>query len=333
MSADKEKNPIDPKLRVITYEADGDRIELNMALVRKHLVHPTKSGKQPSDSDVIAFMMLCKTQRLNPWVKDAILVGYDSHDGPQFNLITTVQALFKRAEQAADFNGIESGVIWVSDEESEPHFTEGDFLLPGWKLVGGWAKVYRRDRERPFFDALNLSVFSTGKSRWGKDPAGMIVKTAEASALRKAFPNACGGLYLSDEMESVAMQAAASAAQKAIAHQESSDDLVSEIKDGGSRRPVREKVPVSIDDDPELETVAEEPELETVDDPSAEVPKYFDYLIGGNETMGAWKERLKVAVSKGDDDFVIEAMDVMYQQQALNDKSYNELIDELGLST
>ena len=52
-----------------------------------------------------------------------------------------------------------------------------------------------------FYDRLNLTVYSTGKSRWSKDAAGMIVKCAEASCLRKAFPSQLSGLYHSIEME------------------------------------------------------------------------------------------------------------------------------------
>lgn len=176
-------------------------VQLTTGMVRSFLCAPTRSGHLPSDADIVKFMMLCKARELDPWVGDAYLTGYDTQNGPQFSLITAAQALFKRAEMSEWYDGIESGVI-VQRGDDVTH-REGDLVLDGEKLVGGWAKCYRKDRSHPSYDALKLSTFTTGKSRWEKDPAGMIVKCAEASALRKAFPTQLGGLYTREEMEQI----------------------------------------------------------------------------------------------------------------------------------
>lgn len=188
--------------RVITYVPLGGKntVELTMGMVKKFLCTPTKSGNIASDSDIVKFMMLCKARELDPWVGDAYLVGYDSSDGPVFSLITAAQALLKRAEISPEYDGMESGVI-VRDESGSIINREGDLVLDGETLVGGWARCFRKDRSKPSYDSLKLSTFSTGKSRWQKDPAGMIVKCAEASALRKAFPTQLGGLYSREEMD------------------------------------------------------------------------------------------------------------------------------------
>ncbi len=178
-------------------ETEGIKLSVNM--VRRYLTTPTKTGAVPTDSDVMKFMMLCKARELNPWVGDAYLVGYDGKDGPVFSLITAVQALFKRAESSLFFSGIESGVI-VKTIDGSLEYRQGDFYGDKEVLLGGWARCFRKDCEVPFYDALKLTTYNTGRSQWAKDPAGMIVKCAEASALRKAFPTQAGGLYTREEM-------------------------------------------------------------------------------------------------------------------------------------
>lgn len=186
---------------VISYVPLGENetISLTLSRVKKFLCTPTKSGKHPSDEQIMKFMMLCRAQSLNPWVNDAYLVGYDGQDGPTFSLITAHQAFLKRAEASNEFNGIESGVVVLRDGATTER--QGDMVLPGETLVGGWARVHRRDRAVPTYDALNLKTYDTGRSRWKADPAGMIVKCAEASALRKAFPSTLAAMYCREEME------------------------------------------------------------------------------------------------------------------------------------
>ena len=188
--------------KVISYVPLGGKntVELTMGMVKKFLCVPTRNGNIATDADIVKFMMLCKARELDPWVGDAYLVGYDSSDGPVFSLITAAQALLKRAEISPEYNGMESGVV-VANKDALVTYREGDLVLDGETLVGGWARCHRKDREHPSFDALKLSTFTTGKSRWNKDPAGMIVKCAEASALRKAFPTQLGGLYSKEEMD------------------------------------------------------------------------------------------------------------------------------------
>ncbi len=193
--------PAEPKENIISYIPLGEREEIHLTLnrVKQFLCIPTRSGKMPTDEQVVKYMMLCKAQSLNPWVNDAYLVGYDGKDGPQFSLITAHQSFLKRAEASPEFDGIESGV--VVSREGEITERPGDLLLNGEILVGAWARVHRRDRKIASYDALNLKTFDTGRSRWAADPAGMIVKCAEASALRKAFPSTLAAMYCKEEMD------------------------------------------------------------------------------------------------------------------------------------
>lgn len=191
-----------PQERTISYRPLGgtDDIRLTINMVRQYLCTPTRSGAQPGDAEVMKYMMLCKSRQLDPWVGDAYLVGYDSKDGPQFSLITAHQALLKRGEASPHYDGMDSGVV-VQRKGGEPVERPGKIVYDGETLIGGWARVYRKDRQHSAYASLLLKTFNSGRSRWAADPAGMICKCAEAEALRKAFPSQCAGMYTADEMD------------------------------------------------------------------------------------------------------------------------------------
>lgn len=175
-----------------------EAITLTPRTVIGWIAKPTKSGKRCTPEQALRFVMLCKARGLNPWEGDAYLVGYDTQDGPEFNLITAHQAFLKRAEVHPEYDGMESGVILRRGPEIVED--QGDFFLPDDILVGGWAKVFFKNRSKPVYRRLKLATFDKGFSRWKADPAGMIVKCAEADALRSAFPNSLGGMYLEAEL-------------------------------------------------------------------------------------------------------------------------------------
>lgn len=176
----------------------ADKIKLSVKIVQNFIAAPTRTGKTCTDRDAMKFLMLCQAQRLNPFAGDAFLVGYDGQNGPVFSLITAHQAFLKRAETCADFEGMESGII-LQSETGEITERQGDFHLAEESVVGGWAKVFRKGRKETY-RRIRLDRFNTGKSQWEKDPAGMIVKCAEADALRSTFPTLLGGLYNEGEI-------------------------------------------------------------------------------------------------------------------------------------
>lgn len=188
--------------RAMVYKplAERDEITLTIASVMNTLAVRTKSGALPTVPDVVKFMMLCKSRGLNPFVGDAYLVGYDSQqDGPTFQLITAIQALRKRAELNPNFDGCARGVIVARGDDVIER--EGSMTYPGETLVGGWASCQRKDYSIPFRETVKLATYSTGRSRWAKDKEGMIIKVAEAAALRRAFPSDVGGLYVAEEFD------------------------------------------------------------------------------------------------------------------------------------
>lgn len=180
----------------------ADKIKLSIAIVQNTICIPTKTGKVCTVRDAMRFMMLCQAQRLNPFAGDCFLCGYDGKNGPVFSLITAHQAFLKRAETCDDYEGMESGIILFNEETNVCTDREGDFKLKTEICVGGWAKVYRKNR-KPTLRRLSIAAMIPNYETpfWSEDKApGQIVKCAEADALRATFPTLLGGLYSGDEL-------------------------------------------------------------------------------------------------------------------------------------
>lgn len=177
-----------------------DKIRLTVKIIQDLIAVPTRSGVTCSERDAIKFMMMCQAKRLNPFEGDAYLLGYDTKNGPQFSLITAHQTYLKRAELHPEYDGLESGVI-LMESDGRIVEVEGDFHLHDQKVVGGWARVHFKNRKVPTYKRLRLDRFNKGFAQWQDDPAGMIVKCAEADALRSSFPTMSGGLYLREEFD------------------------------------------------------------------------------------------------------------------------------------
>lgn len=176
-----------------------DKIKLSVQMVKELIAVKTKSGKSCTDQDAFKFLMMCFAKKLDPFSGDAFLIGYDSQSGPTFSLITAHQAFLKRAEVHPEFDGMESGTIVMRAKETIELI--GDWHMPNDQILGGWATVFFKNRSHPMKKKVRLARFNKNYGIWRDDPAGMIVKCAEADALRSSFPTMLGGLYISEELD------------------------------------------------------------------------------------------------------------------------------------
>lgn len=148
--------------------------------------------------EVSLFLQLCKSQRLNPFVKDAYLVKYGSNPA---QMITNYQVFNRRACRNDNYAGIENGVVVLRNGEIVHKDGSAVYKAAGETLLGGWAKVYFKDNRKPAYAEVALDDYSTGKSNWAKMPGVMIEKCAKAAAWRLAFPDDFQGMYVSEEMQ------------------------------------------------------------------------------------------------------------------------------------
>jgi phage recombination protein Bet len=182
-------------------------IKLSVHIIRNYVATPTKQGDLPDDRECIRFLMLCRSRRLNPFEAECFLLGYrNSTTGDvDWSLITAHVAFLKRAYLSPDFDGMDSGTI-VTDTAGKLIEREGDFLYPGDKLLGGWATVFSKKLSHPIKRRVALETFRKSYGRWLVDPAGLIVKCAEADALRSAFPAMLGALYTEVEQSPISIE-------------------------------------------------------------------------------------------------------------------------------
>ncbi|CCO11603.2 phage recombination protein Bet [Carnobacterium maltaromaticum] len=177
----------------VVYEVNGEEVKLSGNMIRNYLV----SGDEPvSDQEVVLFLNLCKFQKLNPFLKEAFLVKFK---GRPAQIIVSKEAFMKRAEANPQYNGFEAGII--VERNNELIDLPGAIMLTGDAIKGGWAKVFRKDREYPILVKISFKEFSKGQSTWNQMPLTMIRKTALVNALREAFPDNLGAMYTEEEQQ------------------------------------------------------------------------------------------------------------------------------------
>lgn len=156
--------------------------------------------KEATIAECRIFLETCKQYHLNPFTKEAYLIHYDNKNGDTASTIVLGKTCYmKMAEAHPQYDGFEAGVIVMDEAAGELIHREGSIVYQGETLVGGWAKTYRKDRSRPFYEEVNFSEYDTKKSLWVTKPATMIRKVALVHTLREAFPATFGGLI--DESE------------------------------------------------------------------------------------------------------------------------------------
>ena len=174
--------------------ADGQHMAVTFDDVRNFIC------AKATDAECKIFLETCKQYRLNPFTKEAYLIHYDNNreDTPS-TIVLGKNCYMQMAERHPAFDGFEAGIIVFDKESGVFEKREGSIVYDGEDLVGGWAKVYRKDRTRPSYEEVRLTEYDTGKSLWKAKKATMIRKVALVHALREAFPSTFGALY--DESE------------------------------------------------------------------------------------------------------------------------------------
>ena len=187
------------KSNVVEFTANGMSVKLSPEMVRAYLVSGDK--ERVTMQEVATFINLCKYSGLNPWLKEAYLIKYGSEPA---TMVTGKEAFMKRAEEHPAYDGAESGII-VTDADNNIIYRNGTMKLPGEQIIGGYAEVWRKDRNHSTRIEVSFEEYAARKrdgslnAQWTKKPATMIRKVALVQALREAFPKALGGIYTAEE--------------------------------------------------------------------------------------------------------------------------------------
>lgn len=190
-----QKNDIVDK--PIKYNVSGQNVELSIALTQQYFC------PEASPAEAYVFNAWCAHNGLDPWRREAYLVKYGNNPA---QMLTAKDAFTKRAESNPRYQGSKAGVV-VRKEDGTLENRVGELVLEDEELVGGWADVYVKDYVTPissvvgFRERCQYKNDGTPMAKWATAPALMIRKCALVAAMREAFPNEVGGMYIPDEME------------------------------------------------------------------------------------------------------------------------------------
>lgn len=185
----------------VVYNVDGNEIKLTPSIVQQYIVGTDAEITMP---EYKFFTELCKARGLNPFLKEAYCIKYGKQPA---QIVVGKDAILKRAILNPNFDGMESGVIVQVSETGEIVERNGTFYIRDTeKLVGGWAKVYRKDWTHPTYTTVSFDEVAQRKndgslnSNWQGKGATMVEKVAKVRALRETFIEQLGGMYEAEEM-------------------------------------------------------------------------------------------------------------------------------------
>jgi len=184
---------------LVKYETENGDVTLSVDIVKTYIA----KNELVTNGEAILFMKLCQFQRLNPFLREVYLIKYGNDPA---TMVVGKETFTKRAEKSPKYNGAESG-IYIINSKKEVIQRNGAFYLPDETVVGAWAKIYRKDWDHPIEATVRLDEYiarrkdGTPNKSWRERPATMIRKVALVQALREAFPDMFGAMYIEEEMQ------------------------------------------------------------------------------------------------------------------------------------
>lgn len=147
-------------------------------------------------------LYLSKEYHLDPLKKEIYLIKY----GGKSTILTSRDGYLKIANTHPEFNGLESDVVYHGDKLSKRD--DGSLLIEygpehlGFekaKLTGAFCSVFRKDRAKATTIFVSIKdYYKKGAPIWEQYTNAMILKVAEAMALKRAF--SISGLVTREEI-------------------------------------------------------------------------------------------------------------------------------------
>lgn len=186
---------------MVQFDVDGESVKLTPKIVQEYIVGNNNEITLP---EFKFFASLCKARKLNPFLKEAYCIKFGNQPA---QIVVGKDAVLKRAIRNPEYNGMESGVMVENIETGEIIERKGTFYLKTKEnLVGGWARVFRKNWEHPTYCSVSFDEVAQTKgdgtlnSNWAGKGATMVEKVAKVRALRETFIEDLGGMYEAEEM-------------------------------------------------------------------------------------------------------------------------------------
>ena len=186
---------------VVNFEVEGQEIKLTKQIVQEYIVG---TDAPITNQEFKLFTELCKVRKLNPFLREAYLIKYKA--GTPAQLVVGKDAILKRAVLNPNYDGMECGII-VQKEDGSIEERQGTFKLGTEQLVGGWARVFRKDWTHPTYSSVSFNEVAQRKtdgslnSNWSTKGATMVEKVAKVRALRETFVEDLAGMYEAEEIQ------------------------------------------------------------------------------------------------------------------------------------
>lgn len=186
---------------MVKFDIDGNEIKLTPQIVQEYIVG---TDVKITNQEFKLFTELCKVRKLNPFLREAYLIKYKQ--GVPAQLVVGKDAILKRAVLNPNYDGMESGII-IQKEDGSIEERQGTFRLVNEQLVGGWARVFRKDWSHPTYSSVSFNEVAqkTGQgqlnSNWNSKGATMVEKVAKVRALRETFVEDLAGMYEAEEVQ------------------------------------------------------------------------------------------------------------------------------------
>ncbi|ATB31867.1 phage recombination protein Bet [Melittangium boletus] len=179
---------------------------------RVELIRRTICPRGIGEDEFALFIEQCKRSGLDPLLKEAFCVARRQNAGSRekpnwvsrHEFQPSEAGMLARAERFPDCKGIQASAVYAEDEiivdqgKGEVVHRFNPAKRKG-SLVGAWARVVREGK-LPVVVWLDFAGYVQQTPLWAKIPTTMIEKCARVAALRKAYPEAFGGLYVREEM-------------------------------------------------------------------------------------------------------------------------------------
>lgn len=169
----------------------GDAIQISQQDVLQYIC-PNATAQE-----VTFYLELCRSQRLNPFKREAFLIKYGTSPA---SMVTAEIVFERRANAHPDYEGMSHGIVFL-DSNGVVNRRNGTAVYKslGERLIGAWCEVYRRGR-KPILSEVALEEYDKHQGLWKTKAATMVDKCCKAVALREAFPSEFQGLFVTEEI-------------------------------------------------------------------------------------------------------------------------------------
>lgn len=155
-------------------------------------------AKDATDDELRMFLHLAKSYGLDPFARDIWFIK----DGSARPIIMTSRdGYLKIANRSADFDGLEADVVYEGDLFKKTNAgVEHVYSTKGrGAIVGAYALVFCKGKSRPVYVYAPIADYRRNSPTWRQFPHAMILKVAEAQALKRAF--SISGMVTAEELE------------------------------------------------------------------------------------------------------------------------------------